>query len=190
MEKLRTHQPKETVFMSREVFMIESMIGPMSIVVKDAKIESIQLIKAGGALHEAGAKAVDNTQQAIASWHEIQNPIAKEAAQQLEAYFQGNLKRFDLPLNFEALTPFGRKVLEALLKVPYAETISYKALAIQAGSPDAARAVGGVVAKNDWIVVVPCHRVIRSDGDMRGYSAPGGIKTKAWLLDHEQNHKK
>ena len=79
MEKLPTHQPKEAVFMSREVFMIESVIGPMSIVVKGAKIESIQLIKAGGALLEAGAKAVDNTQQAFASWHEIQNQIAKEA---------------------------------------------------------------------------------------------------------------
>jgi methylated-DNA-[protein]-cysteine S-methyltransferase len=175
--------------MSSEVFMIESMIGPMSIAVKGAKIESIQLIKAGGALLESGAKVADSTPQAAANWDEIQNPIAREAAQQLEAYFQGSLKRFDLPLNLEALTPFRRKVLEALLTVPYGKTISYKALAIQAGSPDAARAVGGVVAKNDWIVVVPCHRVIRSDGDMRGFSAPGGIKTKAWLLDHERNHK-
>ena len=112
-------------------------------------------------------------------------PIQAELEAQYKAYFAKKLQRFDLPLAIESLSPFTQKVLNLLRDLPFGETCSYKELAIQAGKPDAARAVGTVMARNRWLIAIPCHRVLPVSGRIGMYSAPGGADTKAWLLRHE-----
>jgi len=77
-------------------------------------------------------------------------------------------------------------VLQQLQQVPYASTVSYGELAVLAGSPHAARAVGRVMAGNPWPLIVPCHRVVASNGSLGGYSGGEGVPTKQWLLDFER----
>ncbi len=112
-------------------------------------------------------------------------PIQAELEAQYKAYFAKKLKRFDLPLAMDGLSPFTQKVLKLLQDLPFGEICSYKELAIQAGKPDAARTVGGMMARNRWLIVIPCHRVLPVSGKIGMYSAPGGADTKARLLRHE-----
>lgn len=102
---------------------------------------------------------------------------------QLRAYFAGELTDFDLPLHL-AGTAFQNKVWTALCDIPFAETISYAALASRIGKPTATRAVGGANGANPIPIVVPCHRVIGSDKSLTGFG--GGIEIKRFLLAHEQ----
>ena len=102
--------------------------------------------------------------------------------EQLEAYFSGELTRFDIPLAARG-TEFQRRVWDALREIPYGETTSYGALAESIGCPDACRAVGLANGRNPISIVVPCHRVIGSYGALTGYG--GGIERKRWLLDFE-----
>ncbi len=112
------------------------------------------------------------------------NILLEEALLQLNSYFK-NQSTFNLPLDLQG-SEFGKKVYEALIKIPLGETISYKALAKLAGSPKAYRAVGSVMAKNRFVIVIPCHRVIKEDGSLGNYSSPRGAKTKEWLLNMEK----
>ncbi|WP_406337819.1 methylated-DNA--[protein]-cysteine S-methyltransferase [Streptomyces sp. NBC_00649] len=102
---------------------------------------------------------------------------------QLEAYFQGELKEFDLPLRLEG-TPFQRSVWEQLQHIPYGETRTYGELAEALGNANASRAVGLANGKNPVGVIVPCHRVIGASGGLTGYG--GGLERKQRLLDFEQ----
>jgi methylated-DNA-[protein]-cysteine S-methyltransferase len=106
---------------------------------------------------------------------------------QLRAYFRRDLKQFDLPLA-PVGTPFQLKVWQALRDIPYGELVSYKTLAEAIGQPNAVRAVGGANGKNPIPIIVPCHRVIGSDGSLTGFG--GGLATKQRLIDLEQkkNH--
>lgn len=106
-----------------------------------------------------------------------------KAADQLAEYFAGRRKEFDLPLNPEG-TDFQRKIWNALQKIPFGETRSYKQLAEMAGSGKACRAVGGANNKNPLPVFIPCHRVIGADGSLVGYG--GGLKIKQFLLELEK----
>jgi methylated-DNA-[protein]-cysteine S-methyltransferase len=117
-----------------------------------------------------------------AGWIEDET-IFTSAIDQLRAYFAGTLRRFELPLAAEG-TPFQKEVWRALLDIPYGETISYGELAERLGKPGAARAVGLANGRNPLPIVVPCHRVIGSDGSLTGYG--GGIDIKRALLEHEQ----
>lgn len=101
---------------------------------------------------------------------------------QLEAYFEGELFKFDIPLSLTG-TPFQRRVWEELRQIPYGTTISYAELARRVGNPAASRAVGSANGKNPISIIVPCHRVIASDGGLGGFG--GGLDRKEWLLDHE-----
>ncbi len=85
------------------------------------------------------------------------------------------------------MTPFQLQVLHLTTHIPYGQTSTYKDIAIQVGKPNAARAVGRVEATNPIPLVIPCHRVLGSDGSLHGYGGPGGIKLKAWLLQLEQS---
>ncbi|MDO5037204.1 MAG: methylated-DNA--[protein]-cysteine S-methyltransferase [Tissierellia bacterium] len=109
-------------------------------------------------------------------------PLTQEAFRQLMDYFKGQRRTFSLPLKMEG-TPFQREVWEALLKIPYGQTWSYKDLAQAVGRPRAYRAVGGANNKNPIAIIVPCHRVIGADGSLVGYG--DGLETKAYLLDLE-----
>jgi methylated-DNA-[protein]-cysteine S-methyltransferase len=104
---------------------------------------------------------------------------------QLEEYFAGTRQAFDLPLAAEG-TDFQRRVWDALLGIPYGTTISYLELARRIGDPKAVRAVGLANGRNPISIIVPCHRVIGSDGSLTGYG--GGIERKRWLLQHEASH--
>lgn len=101
------------------------------------------------------------------------------AEQQLAEYFSGQRKVFDLPLEFTG-TDFQKRVWSALLTIPYGETRSYADIAKQVGSPKAVRAVGLANSKNPISIIVPCHRVIGSDGKLTGYA--GGLHNKEYLL--------
>ncbi|MCU0595610.1 MAG: methylated-DNA--[protein]-cysteine S-methyltransferase [Desulfobacterota bacterium] len=108
----------------------------------------------------------------------------KEAIRQLEEYFKGERKDFSLRLLPEG-TPFQKLVWQQLRKIPYGNVVSYGDVARAIGKPKAFRAVGGANNKNPIGIVVPCHRVIGSDGKMVGYGS--GIWRKEWLLEHERN---
>ena len=105
------------------------------------------------------------------------------AREQLDAYFAGSLRAFDLQLA-PAGTPWQRAVWDALLEVPYGETITYTELATRAGRPTAVRAAGAANGRNPLSIIVPCHRVVGTDGSLTGYG--GGLPAKRWLLDHER----
>jgi methylated-DNA-[protein]-cysteine S-methyltransferase len=104
------------------------------------------------------------------------------AREQLDAYFNGELEHFDLPLAPEG-TEFQLRVWNELQRIPYGETISYRELAERIGDPRAVRAVGLANGRNPLAIVIPCHRVIGADGSLVGYG--GGLERKRWLLDHE-----
>ncbi|MDR3235824.1 MAG: methylated-DNA--[protein]-cysteine S-methyltransferase [Prevotellaceae bacterium] len=110
------------------------------------------------------------------------HPLLHEVQRQLDAYFAGTLKMFDLPLCMDA-TPFTLKVWCALQTIPYAETLSYAGVAERIGHRGAHRAVGNANGKNPFVIIVPCHRVIAAQGKLGGYSA--GLERKVWLLQHE-----
>ena len=105
-----------------------------------------------------------------------------DARRQLTEYFAGERTTFDLPLR-PAGAPFQLRVWEALLRIPYGETASYGELARELGHPTAARAVGAANGRNPLAIVVPCHRVIGSNGSLTGYA--GGLECKRALLDLE-----
>jgi methylated-DNA-[protein]-cysteine S-methyltransferase len=105
-----------------------------------------------------------------------------EAAQQLEEYFAGNRRDFTFTMNPQG-TDFQKKVWQALLQIPFGTTASYQELSIKLGDVKAIRAVASANGKNPLWIVVPCHRVIGSDGSLTGYA--GGLWRKKWLLEHE-----
>ena len=106
-----------------------------------------------------------------------------EASKQLQEYFAGERKEFDLKLNPEG-TDFQKKVWELLLEVPFGTTTSYLELSKRFGNTKAIRAVAAANGKNPLWILVPCHRIIGSDGSLTGYA--GGLWRKKWLLEHEQ----
>lgn len=107
------------------------------------------------------------------------DPPFKDAVAQLADYFAGRLTEFDLPLAMHG-TPFQRRVWEGLRQIPYGETVTYGELAEQLGNPNASRAVGLANGRNPIGIIVPCHRVIGSTGNLTGYG--GGIDRKRGLL--------
>lgn len=111
--------------------------------------------------------------------------ILKECIKQLDEYFLGKRKTFNLPLQ-QSGTGFQQKVWNELLKIPYGKTISYLKLSQRLGDIKAIRAVASANGKNKLSIVVPCHRVIGSDGSLVGYG--GGLPRKKWLLDHENKY--
>lgn len=112
-----------------------------------------------------------------------ETPLIKEAAKQLQEYFLGSRKAFELPLEPKG-TPFQKSVWKALTRIPYGQTWSYKQVAEEVGSPKAYRAVGMSNNKNPISIIIPCHRVIGADGKMVGYG--GGLEIKKYLLNLEK----
>jgi methylated-DNA-[protein]-cysteine S-methyltransferase len=105
---------------------------------------------------------------------------------QIDAYFSGTLTEFEIPIRLEGGTEFQQSVWEHLLDIPYGTTISYGELAHRVGNPNASRAVGLANGRNPIALIVPCHRVIGSNGQLTGYG--GGLDRKSWLLEHEAPH--
>ena len=118
----------------------------------------------------------------LADWSEGDNPVLQATRVQLEEYFSGSRKRFDLPLAPQG-TLFQTEVWHTLATIPYGETISYAQLARRIGKPTAMRAVGAANGRNPLPIVLPCHRVIGADGSLTGFG--GGLPTKQFLLELE-----
>ncbi|BFP40978.1 methylated-DNA--[protein]-cysteine S-methyltransferase [Flavobacteriaceae bacterium GF1] len=112
--------------------------------------------------------------------------VLEDAVHQLKEYFEGVRKTFDLTLNPQG-TDFQKRVWEALLTIPFGKTVSYLELSKRLGDVKAIRAVAAANGKNPLWIVVPCHRVIGSNGDLVGYA--GGLHRKKWLLEHESPSK-
>lgn len=110
--------------------------------------------------------------------------VLAETARQLDAYFSQRLREFDLPLAPRG-TAFQLNVWNALQKIPYGKTWSYADLAKRIGRPDAVRAVGAANGRNPLPIIIPCHRVIGSNGQLVGFG--GGLPLKRWLLELEQD---
>lgn len=116
------------------------------------------------------------------SIEEPKSVVLKTAICQLDEYFTGKRKKFDLPIK-QSGTDFQQQVWQQLLNIEYGTTISYAQLSNQMKSPLAIRAIAAANGKNSLWIVVPCHRVIGSDGSLTGYA--GGLWRKQWLLEHE-----
>ncbi len=147
---------------------MDSPIGPLTLLISNRGARSIQFGRAPvptDAPASAGATA--------------------ELAQQLQAYFSGSLQNFDYPLDWVG-TPFQQRVWKALLDIPYGATASYAQVARAVGRPKACRAVGGANRRNPLPIVVPCHRVIGSDGALVGYAGRSGLGIKVRLLALEK----
>src|SRR4051812_20291461 len=143
---------------------VDSPIGPLGLVASDEGLRAV--LFGGGGVRPEG-----------------QSPVLDEAAAQLEAYFAGDLVRFELPLELHG-TEFQRGCWLALASIPYGQTVSYGEQARRLGlGSDAARAVGAANGQNPLPIVLPCHRVIGADGSLTGFG--GGLPTKRFLLEHE-----
>jgi len=122
---------------------------------------------------------------ACLSWMAEETPVLSEAARQLEAYFEGRRRIFELPLQPSG-TEFRRKTWKALLEIPFGSTISYSDLAVKVGGKQYCRAVGQANHHNPIPIIIPCHRVIGRNGRLVGYAS--GLETKQWLIEHERKH--
>jgi methylated-DNA-[protein]-cysteine S-methyltransferase len=162
-----------------EHVIIESPIGPLTLVAADGMLTGLYLDAPG-----SGSARDEPRAEVLGAPGDPAGEPFSAAAAQLSAYFAGERTGFTLPLA-PAGTPFQRRVWAALREIPYGETWSYGQLASKIGNPTAARAVGLANGRNPIAVVIPCHRVIGSDGSLTGYG--GGLDRKRYLLDLEAN---
>ncbi|WP_338895082.1 methylated-DNA--[protein]-cysteine S-methyltransferase [Streptomyces sp. TG1A-60] len=149
---------------------VDSPYGPLTLVADDGALCGLYMTEQRHRPPEESFGARDDR-------------LFAEAEEQLEAYFAGGLKEFTLELRLHG-TPFQRSVWEQLVRIPYGETRSYGDLADELGNPKASRAVGLANGRNPVGIIVPCHRVVGSDGSLTGYG--GGVERKQRLLDFEQ----
>ena len=106
-------------------------------------------------------------------------------ARELGEYLSGRRNAFTIPVDWSLFRPFQREALQAVFRIPYGETCTYRDIAMEIGRPSASRAVGRANATNPMPLVIPCHRVIGRDGKLHGYGGGEGLKTKEWLLKME-----
>lgn len=149
----------------KAVASVDSPIGPITLIAQGEKIVRVELGKKARA--EGSSK------------------VLTEAKNQIAAYFAGKIERFSVPI--EAVgTEFQKAVWKEIAKLGFGKAISYGEIAAKIGKPQASRAVGSAVGSNPTPLLVGCHRVLGSSGKITGFTGAKGIKTKAWLLDHEQ----
>lgn len=142
-------------------FSIDSPVGRIHVSSEDGKITAIEF------------------RNPILERNSPESAIEKQCATELAEYFAGKRTEFTFPMD-QPGTEFQKRVWNELLKIPFGKTISYHELAVRLGDPKVIRAAGTANGKNNLAIVVPCHRVIGSDGSLTGYA--GGIDKKEWLL--------
>ena len=147
----------------------------------DSPVGALFLTSNGEAITELFMEKHKGGPKPICDWRR-DDGLFREAADQLRAYFAGELTEFDLPLATGG-APFQQYVWAELQKIPYGSTISYGELARKVGNPKASRAVGAANGSNPISIIIPCHRVIGSNGKLTGYG--GGIERKKFLLEFE-----
>lgn len=154
--------------------------------VYDTPVRKITFITNGYKINRICFKEITTANEDEKSINNME--LHKKIKQQMDEYFKGERKYFDLPLEKIRCSSFSRKVYEELKKIPYGETRTYGEIAKDVGKEKAYRAVGNAVNKNPFPIIVPCHRVIGANGSMTGYA--GGIELKKMLLCIENAHKK
>lgn len=148
----------------KQILIVSSPVGPLTLTQEDQALTGLHF----GEHPQQGAEGP--------------TPLLEEAARQLEEYFAGQRKEFSLPLAPKG-TEFQLRVWQALLQIPYGETRSYGELAAMVGNPKACRAVGGANHRNPLSILIPCHRVVGTGGNLTGYA--GGLAIKEFLLKLE-----
>ncbi|VXB87058.1 Methylated-DNA--protein-cysteine methyltransferase [Luteimonas sp. 9C] len=149
---------------------IDSPVGPLFLAASDAGLHAVEFAE-----HRHPVPRGDD-------WREGAHPVLDATAQQLDDYFAGTRRAFDLPFAARG-TPFQQQVWSALTRIPYGATASYVELARMVDKPSASRAVGAANGRNPLSIVVPCHRVIGASGALTGFG--GGLPTKEFLLTLE-----
>lgn len=147
----------------------KSPLGDLIIVCTETHLIEVSYIKPGEKIKE----------------DELTNDLCIQTAKQLSEYFCGKRKEFTIPIQFITGTEFQKKVWKALTAIKYGETASYKDIACAVGNIKSCRAVGSANSKNPISIIVPCHRIINSDGSINGYA--GGVEKKRKLLNMETN---
>ncbi len=149
---------------------MDSPLGRLELLARGGKIVSIEIEKRGRLSNDGEP--------------DKSSPVLDKARKQLAEYFAGKRKSFQVPVSLEG-TDFQKSVWSAVNDIPFGKVLSYGEVGHETGRPTAGRAVGGAVGANPVPIIIPCHRVLASDGRITGYSGGNGIETKAWLLDHE-----
>jgi methylated-DNA-[protein]-cysteine S-methyltransferase len=165
--------PAPTSAQRRAHTVVDSPVGPLTLVAADGSLSGLYME------HQRHRPPSETFGDRVP---EARTALFGAAAEQLDAYFAGELTEFGLPLNLHG-TPFQRHVWAGLRAIPYGETVTYGELAERIGRPGASRAVGLANGRNPVGVIVPCHRVIGSTGSLTGYG--GGLDRKRFLLDLE-----
>jgi len=163
--------PIEQIGFSRRTY--EAPFGVLTVVGSDRGIRFVMFN------NDAHPKPLEQLQISDTEIHDTVNV----AISQLEEYFDGSRRSFDLPLDLRG-TDFQVEAWNALAEIPYGHTASYGQQAASIGRPKAVRAIGGANGRNPVAIVLPCHRIVGADGSLTGFG--GGIEVKKWLLDHEQ----
>lgn len=159
---------------------IETPLGPMTAIADDEGLYLLEFVDRRG-LEKEIESLRKKLKIAIVPGN---NQVIEQIKRELEAYYQGNLKSFKTPLVTTFGTPYQQRVWSELRQIPMGETISYKELAIRMKDPNASRAVARANGGNQLSLLIPCHRVITSNGQLGGYG--GGLKRKEWLLKLEK----
>jgi methylated-DNA-[protein]-cysteine S-methyltransferase len=154
---------------------ISSPLGPLYLVVSDQGLCAIHYHESEDGI-VAWGKASDLTPQPDAD-------SVRPFARQLNEYFAGEREDFDLPIDLSTASPFAQRVLHATARIPYGHLVTYKAIANDIGEPGATRAVGNALGSNPVPIIVPCHRVVRSDGSLGGYTGGTDIKRHLLMLE-------
>ena len=157
--------------MPKTQWKLQTTIGPLYLVATERGLAGVSFEK----------QKVPMAVSLSAKTPEVQ--LLKQTVQQLDEYFEGKRKAFDVPFDIDG-TPFQRSVWNQLSKIPYGKTFSYRDVAQRIRNPKAVRAVGSANGRNPLAVIVPCHRVIAADGTLGGYG--GGLQRKSLLLKLEQ----
>ena len=152
----------------------EAPFGVLTVVGSDLGIRYVMFN------NDAHPKPLERLHVSDSEIHESLN----DAMNQLEEYFDGSRRDFELPLDLQG-TEFQVAAWNALADIPYGHTASYGQQAASIGRPKAVRAIGGANGRNPVAIVLPCHRIVGADGSLTGFG--GGIAVKKWLLDHEQS---
>jgi len=156
----------------------KTRVGPLFVAVNDRGLVALDF---GLSEQEFVARVAQRTKATLVR----SDDETGEALQQVQEYLAGRRTTFDLPLDMSTMSEFQRRVLNIALKIPRGKVLTYGDVAKAIGKPQASRAVGQALGHNPVPIVIPCHRVLGADGSLHGYSAGGGLQTKAWLLQLE-----
>jgi methylated-DNA-[protein]-cysteine S-methyltransferase len=128
---------------------------------------------------------LDSLLQRLGRPLEVNEMKLRPYAREVIEYLKGKRRDFDFAIDWDSLKPFQRKAMKAVFKIPYGQIRTYADIAAKIGHPNAPRAVGRANATNPMPLVIPCHRVIGTDGKLHGYGGGNGLPTKTWLLNME-----